>query len=600
MALLGDDGRGYELARKLEGQGVWRSWLGDALYANFVHFLSSPSTWDTFMRTDDSKSRAQIQLQLRARALLFDKASVSLLLPSNQSSAALSKLNPNYLKLHGDDVYFTLENSAQAVVVNNAAASKVQSKAAFGVGSRYGDSEVEPISQRFRLEEFPETWYSQFFENYRTSKPYRLSFGDRETDKRTPEQMYTYLRVLEKHKRKRVAFREDQNMGSGRPMFEGGPNMRSNSVLDDTNAIDDEAPFFPETLFSSNCVPESALPPSDRVEINQKVEFNGVLDNLPQIMTRSPIMIERLGIMPEYLSMEQQGSQNRGKNGYEGSRKTFSQQQASQMSQKVIARLLANVGFEASSEVPVEVFSQLLSCHISKLGRILKVLADSYRKQCSAMELIKMFLQTTGHGNLGDLADLVKDNTKNHVLQSQQQVQAIQMQLQSQHQTPIPQSHQVPRQMHPQMQQQMVHPQNLAFQQQQQWDRMRRRQPSTPRPVMNMNMDKERPLVQVKLENPSDFPIDSNNAFTTINSRHPQLQFRQQQLAAMSTLQAQTGNQFRQLASLQVPQIQAQAHSPNMGMVRARPVKVEGFQELMGGDSSLKHDSEENKLTSPK
>lgn len=32
---------------------------------------------------------------------------------------------------------------------------------------------------------------------------------------------------------------------------------------------------------------------------------------------------------------------------------------------------------------------------------------------------------------------------------------------------------------------------------------------------------------------------------------------------------------------------------------RAPPVKVEGFQELMGGDSSMKHDSEEVKLLSP-
>lgn len=36
-----------------------------------------------------------------------------------------------------------------------------------------------------------------------------------------------------------------------------------------------------------------------------------------------------------------------------------------------------------------------------------------------------------------------------------------------------------------------------------------------------------------------------------------------------------------------------------MSMSRAPPVKVEGFQELMGGDSSMKHDSEENKLLSP-
>lgn len=99
MALLGDDGRGYELARKLEDCGVWRTWLGDSSYSNFVHFLNSPSTWHTLMRLDDSKSRAQIQLQLRVRALLFDKASISLFLRSNStstsSSLTVSKLNPN-------------------------------------------------------------------------------------------------------------------------------------------------------------------------------------------------------------------------------------------------------------------------------------------------------------------------------------------------------------------------------------------------------------------------------------------------------------------------------------------------------------------------
>ncbi|GFY94087.1 hypothetical protein Acr_09g0005330 [Actinidia rufa] len=115
MALLGDDGRGYDLARRLESHGVWRPWLGDTLYATFVHFLSSPSSWEAFMRADDSKPRAQIHLQLRARALLFDKASASLFLapPPQSSSAAISKLNPNYLQLHGDDVYFTLEDCAQ-------------------------------------------------------------------------------------------------------------------------------------------------------------------------------------------------------------------------------------------------------------------------------------------------------------------------------------------------------------------------------------------------------------------------------------------------------------------------------------------------------
>lgn len=100
MTLLGDDGRGYELARKLEACGVWRTWLGESSHANFLHYLNSPSTWEVFMRVDETKSRAQIQLQLRVRALLFDKASVSLFLRSNPSSSssslslAVSKLNP--------------------------------------------------------------------------------------------------------------------------------------------------------------------------------------------------------------------------------------------------------------------------------------------------------------------------------------------------------------------------------------------------------------------------------------------------------------------------------------------------------------------------
>lgn len=113
--------------------------------------------------------------------------------------------------------------------------------------------------------------------------------------------------------------------------------------------------------------------------------------------------------------------------------------------------------------------------------------------------------------------------------------------------------------MSPQMQQ-INNPQYLALQQQQQqWERMRRRQQSTPRPGMNMNMnmDKDRPLVQVKMENPSDFPMDTN-AFTAMNSRHPQLQqLRQQHLAAISLHAQANNNAFRPMTSHQIPQIQS-------------------------------------------
>ncbi|XP_004240029.1 uncharacterized protein [Solanum lycopersicum] len=696
MVLLGDDGRGYELALKLESHGVWRSWLGDSLYNSFIHLLSSPSTWDSFMRTDDAKTRVQIHLQLRVRALLFDKASVSLFLRSDKppssihTASVIPKFNPNYLQLHGDDVYFTLDNCSQdgaqqreGVSGTSTVLSKVQSKSSFGVGSRYSESEVDTMSQRLKLDDLPETWYNQFFEKYKASKSYRLQFGDSETEKRTPEQMSFYRKVVENHKRRRVAFKVDQNIGFG--MLDDGSNLQNSSS-------DNDNPFFPETMSAMNCVPDSAVLRTSQLKENQKVEFNGVLDTLPQIMTKSPIMIERLGIRPEYLSMDQGSNQNLGKNGAERSKKCLGEMQALKLSQKVMARLLGNVGFEGSSEVPLDVLTKFMSCHIRKLGSTLKLLSDSYRKQCTAMELLKMFLHTDGHSNLAMLSALVKDNTRTVVQQTQQQVHGFQQQLQPQHAAAIRQSQQILR-MHPQMQQlinsqnltpqqqqqlissqnltpqqqqqlissqnltpqqqqminshsltpqqqqqlinsqsltpqqqqqqlinsqnltpqqqqqlinsqnltqqqqQLINSQNLTPQQQQHLERLRRRQQLTPRPgmSMNMNIDKDRPLVEVKLEHPTDFPMD-NNAFNAMTARQPQMQqFRQQQIAAMSSPYAQNTNQFRPMSSLQIPQVQ----SPNMGMARAPPVKVEGFQELMGGDATMKHDSEENKLMSP-
>lgn len=274
---------------------------------------------------------------------------------------------------------------------------QIQSKAAFGVGSRYGESDIDNKPSRFKNDELPETWYNQFMERYRISKPYRLSSADRESEKRTPEEMSAYLKLLERHKKRRLAFKEDQYMGYGNPILENVSHMNPNSVLDGSNSVDSEIYFFPETMFTFNCVPDSALPPLNREEDNQKVECYGVLDMLPQIMTRSPVMLERLGIRPEYLSMEQGGILHRGKNGSGGNKKCLSKEQATQLSQTVIARMLTSIGFESATEVPIDVFSQMLSCHISKLGGSLKVLTDSYRKQCSAIELLKMFLQTIGY-----------------------------------------------------------------------------------------------------------------------------------------------------------------------------------------------------------
>lgn len=94
--LLGEDGRGYDLARRLEACGAWRAWLGDdAAHAALAQHLSSPSTWDAFLSPApgaSSPSRPLLLLQLRVRALLFDKASAALLL---SRGAGLHSVNVN-------------------------------------------------------------------------------------------------------------------------------------------------------------------------------------------------------------------------------------------------------------------------------------------------------------------------------------------------------------------------------------------------------------------------------------------------------------------------------------------------------------------------
>lgn len=261
--------------------------------------------------------------------------------------------------------------------------------------SRYGEPVDENVP-RPRHNELPESWYSHFAEKYRTSRHHRFPAGEREANKRTAEGMSAYVRLNENHKKRRKVFKDDQLANSTR---ENGSHMHVNSASDMNNSSEDET-VLPEVMFPFNCVPDSALPPINREEYSHKVELYGVLDNLPPLVTsRSAAMIERFGIiMPEYLRMGLERSKCRGTDGSEGSRKSLSQEQASQMSQKVIARVLTNVGVDSATAVSMEVLSQLLSGHVSKCGRTLKVLTDSYRKQCSAIELLKMFLQTFGYG----------------------------------------------------------------------------------------------------------------------------------------------------------------------------------------------------------
>uniref|UniRef100_A0A0D9W097 Bromodomain associated domain-containing protein n=1 Tax=Leersia perrieri TaxID=77586 RepID=A0A0D9W097_9ORYZ len=532
--LLGEDGRGYDLARRLEACGAWRAWLGDAAHAALAQHLQSPSTWDAFLSPSGSGGggggspptpRPLLLLQLRVRALLFDKASAALLPPS--SPAALNSLNANYLQLHADDIYFSLEDEQEDINQNH-----MQSRTSFSPSR-----ENAMLSQRHnRHEELPETWYKQYEEKFRTWHS-KFHAGDKDIPKRTSEGMSNYLKVSSVHKRKRAVFMDDHGHNVSVPTLENGSNLS-----DET--------FIPEIRFPVDCVPESAIPRTSETSRSYKIEVHGVLDNLPAPVSRNTAMLERFGMMPEYYK---KGNKYRGKDGSKVEGKSLSQEQAMLMTRKLVVRYLANVGIESGTAVSIDVLSEIIIKHISKLGRNLKLLTDSYRKQFSSIELLKMFLQTVGHSNIGPLMEITKTGNRgaNYPIQQDAQVQNPNALLHAQ---------QISRQFAPQM---GINTQNLTPQQQQQllqqqW--LRRNQMTSPRGPLMM--------------------ADNNQAMMN----HAQLA---QQLAMSGGQNPQLAQQFKQMPM------------SAYGM-RMPPVKVEAFHELVSGDSSLKHDNDSNKLMSPK
>jgi len=74
--------------------------------------------------------------------------------------------------------------------------------------------------------------------------------------------------------------------------------------------------FWPKTMFTLNCVLDSALIHMDKVEENQIVEFYRVVENLPQVIIRNSVMIKTLGIRTKYPRIE-----HGGKIGSKGKRK---------------------------------------------------------------------------------------------------------------------------------------------------------------------------------------------------------------------------------------------------------------------------------------
>ncbi|KAF3781772.1 hypothetical protein EJ110_NYTH35995 [Nymphaea thermarum] len=553
----------------------------------------------------ERKSRAQLHLQLRARALLFDKAAVSLFLRSFPSPRC-SRLSPAYLQLHPDDVYFSLEEDHQewtqmqeSSVLHNLGHSKAaQVKGQSNTNQMAENSSGRISSGRAKANEaevddvrpgtdgFPETWYNHWSKNHRGNRvkwiawrfsQCKLPFGDREFSKRTSDGMSVYMNCLDKHKRRREVF-EDKKNDTSKSNEESAARVNS-KLVPDFSLTDDEV-FFPETMFPFNSVPDRAVPFNSQPEEKPKVEFVGILDTLPHAVSLSPMMIERFGMRPEDLNMGMGRNKLRGRNRQVDNWKPLSEEQASCLIRKATVRILEVVGFEGATTFSMEVLSQFIRCHICKISQMLKVLTDSYRKQCSSMELLKMFLQAGEHSNLASLAEYMKDTMKVPA-QNMHQQPARDFQVLNQHSLLQPQ--QIQRQMHPQLH--MLHPDNSAVQQH--LDKLRRRQASTQ--VAGMLSEKERNMVNVKVEN-------TDGGFTN-SLMNKQVQFKQQQMA-MAAQQPHSMLQYKQMGSLHVPQMP----SPSMFNMRTPPVKVDGFQELMGGDMSLKHDLEDgrdNKLTSP-
>lgn len=235
-------------------------------------------------------------------------------------------------------------------------------------------------------DELPDLWYDRFFDSQKKHISHKFSCGNLDSSKRTPEGMSLYLKHLHTHKRSRQTFISADN---------SIPNNLSRGHSDVPKAEN----FIPEIMFPSNCVPDSAIPfrnAQAREKIDKNVELFGVLDSLPHLITPSPAMIERFGIRPEYLKVEFGRSKYRGKDRSESSGETLSEKQAISISQKVVACTLENAGFDSGAEVLFDVLPRFLGNHIFKLANTLKLLSDSYIKQHTSTELLKMFLKSTG------------------------------------------------------------------------------------------------------------------------------------------------------------------------------------------------------------
>ncbi|XP_002979345.2 uncharacterized protein LOC9660380 [Selaginella moellendorffii] len=427
MGILQGD-YGFQLASDLEAIAAWRPWLGDHLYSELRMHLATPSAWSAFMRGNDGSNSGRLRLQLRVRALLYDKA---LELQDTRISS------PASLQLQPDSVYFTLEHDASDWVRLQAerAPTMAALQAKYGLDNRdtlsphfaVGDGKQKSQLRKTAINTIKQgrsspgfrgveqsklfsrssreldaekssmdcdLWYDQWFDKHLSERMNRLArrlaqqklpFSDQEALKRTPEGMAAFLKLTTKAlKRQHLTAGNDISLGHER----------------EQESFDGELSILPELTSISSCVPENPCPAtcvSGACSLQQSLESAAggeasVLSGLSSQLVRS---------------------------GTSARKAKVSSADAEILSQQTIARILETHGFEGVRQVPMEIFSEVMALHIRKLGSWLRMLIDSYQKHLSTDELLRMFIQRlVSHparensdvgGSLRDLAEYLKN-----------------------------------------------------------------------------------------------------------------------------------------------------------------------------------------------
>ncbi|KAG0598179.1 hypothetical protein M758_12G052700 [Ceratodon purpureus] len=452
MRLLGDNGAGYELAQRLEENAVWRAWLGERDYVVLQSYLQTPGTWSAFMQTVNP---SVVALQLRVRALLFDKAVVSLHLDSAAASPP-SALDNSFLQLHADSVYFTLEQDAEdwarLQVEKNPTFTSLQvkheldSSATFtrlndaesghaGINSRPSKASqsgqsvssalISPRQLASRTHaktgfnnagnaidhrSLGDLWYTQYLQRDLMNRMSRLArrtaqrglpFGDQEAYLRTPIEMADYVSIQTNHRKRRPVFRID------------GDSKQSLSGHERPIQGDDSALFMPENQYPGNCVPDNAVPARQNPSFDGFSAHGAFLDRLNHLRELSSGLFirgkDRLGPAAEVSNQHfRKDAVGRGNSKEIGYKNGCSEEAAQQLAEQAVVRLVAAAGFEGLKQAPLQILADLLRCHVQKLGSALRRILDTYKMECSQAELLKMCIHGASGSKLEELMEYAK------------------------------------------------------------------------------------------------------------------------------------------------------------------------------------------------